>query len=313
MKNNIYTNKSVNPKVSNMRIVVLLSLFIYPFIAFGQRYSEEEIKSFAERTNTLVQGVKIEDGLISRGCSSIGRTVIFTYDIVDDNFELPENHKEEIKNSLLDIRSAYFYFSRQIDLNYRYYKKNNLVKSIKIKSTELEGINSNLGDFLSIENHPKAKGVNMKLRVPLGWEVKEGDLPNIVKKFTNRQFSYSILIRDNATFFSRRQIKEWLSVEDNINMFVRESLKISPYIDAELISISASKTVGTYPALEIKVKGKTMVNNVYFPIISKQWLIYYEDKVIVLHGLGDDNMTYKSLENLFNKITDSIIFPEQFY
>jgi len=33
------------------------------------------------------------------------------------------------------------------------------------------------------KNHPKAKGVWATVRYPTGWEVKEGERPNIVKKF----------------------------------------------------------------------------------------------------------------------------------
>ena len=34
----------------------------------------------------------------------------------------------------------------------------------------------------SIKDHPKAKGINLKLRVPVGWEIEEAQGPNIVKK-----------------------------------------------------------------------------------------------------------------------------------
>lgn len=34
------------------------------------------------------------------------------------------------------------------------------------------------------KNHPKAKGVWVTVRYPTGWEVKEGERPNIVQKFS---------------------------------------------------------------------------------------------------------------------------------
>ena len=67
-----------------------------------------------------------------------------------------------------------------------------------------------LGEYVSIKNHPKSKGVDLKLRAPIGWELKEGDRPNIVKKFTKDGSTYLILIKENMTFFSRKMSREVL-------------------------------------------------------------------------------------------------------
>jgi len=40
-----------------------------------------------------------------------------------------------------------------------------------------------LGSKFDTKNHPKAKGVWATVRYPSGWEAKEGERPNIVKKF----------------------------------------------------------------------------------------------------------------------------------
>jgi hypothetical protein len=40
-----------------------------------------------------------------------------------------------------------------------------------------------LGSKFDSKNHPKAKGVWATVRYPTGWDVKEGERPNIVKKF----------------------------------------------------------------------------------------------------------------------------------
>ena len=41
-----------------------------------------------------------------------------------------------------------------------------------------------LGSKFDTKNHPKAKGVWATVRYPAGWEVKEGERPNIVQKFS---------------------------------------------------------------------------------------------------------------------------------
>ena len=110
-----------------------------------------------------------------------------------------------------------------------------------------------LGEYLSIKDHPKAKDVNLKLRVPIGWEVREGDRPNIVKKFVRDLNMYTIIIKENITFFSRKQSKELLEDENYLDELVQESssfLKHSEVIDKSTI------TIDTYPPVPFKVKGK---------------------------------------------------------
>lgn len=41
-----------------------------------------------------------------------------------------------------------------------------------------------LNSKFDTKNHPKAKGVWATIRYPTGWQVKEGERPNIVKKFS---------------------------------------------------------------------------------------------------------------------------------
>jgi len=41
-----------------------------------------------------------------------------------------------------------------------------------------------LSSKFDTKNHPKAKGIWLTVRYPNGWEIKEGERPNIVKKFS---------------------------------------------------------------------------------------------------------------------------------
>ena len=83
-------------------------------------------------------------------------------------------------------------------------------------------VNIQLGEYISIKDHPKAKGVNMKLKAPIGWEISEGDRPNVVKKFVKDGNSFIVLVKDNVTFFSRKEIKELFKDDKFTNEFIQE-------------------------------------------------------------------------------------------
>lgn len=166
-----------------------------------------------------------------------------------------------------------------------------------------------LGDYVSIKNHPKSKGVDLKLRAPLGWELKEGDRPNIVKKFTKDASTYLILIKENITFFSRKMSREVFEDESTQEALITE---LTSVVDNPKIIDKTLVTVDNYPTLSIKVIGSAERAGLRFNVIFKFWIIWYEDKIIMLQGGGLDNNEFKSLENLFLKITNSVIFLDQY-
>ena len=166
-----------------------------------------------------------------------------------------------------------------------------------------------LGEYISIKDHPKAKGVNMKLKAPIGWEISEGDRPNVVKKFVKDGNSFIVLVKDNVTFFSRKEIKELFKDDKFTNEFIQElgsTLHSLQLIDKSVV------TIDNYPALSFKVSGNVERTGLRFPVIMKCWLIFYEDKVVYLQSAGINNTNFKLLEFLYTSITNSVIFPEQY-
>ena len=186
-----------------MRILIYIIFYFFSLPLFSQTFSETDIKKLAEQVNRQIKGVDIGNGIKAKGCLSLGRTLIYQYD-VPSYWESPNNIKEEIISNLKTAGAAKTYFLQNIDVDFYYYKGNSLAKKVSVKSTEFSTFNFKLGEYISIKDHPKAKEVNLKLKVPVGWEVKEGDRPNIVKKFVNEGNTYLIIIKDNVTFFSRK-------------------------------------------------------------------------------------------------------------
>lgn len=291
-----------------MRIVafIILSLFALPI--FGQSFSESDIKELANQVNEQIKGVDIGNGITAKGCLALGRTLIYQYD-VPDYWEAPSNIKEELISNLKTAGAAKNYFLYDIDVDFYYYKGNSLIKKVSVKSNEFSTYNFELGEYLSIKDHIKSKDVNLKLKVPQGWEVKEGDRPNIVKKFTKDGNTYLILIKDNVTFFSRSESKELLSDESFVNEFVEESssfMKNSDVIDKSVV------TIDTYPSVTFKVRGKMERSGITIPMIMRCWVVFYEDKIVFLQSMGIDNAEFKALEQLYFLITNSVIFPDQY-
>jgi len=292
---------------------IILFSFLLKFILFAniclcQSFSEADIKKLAEQVNRQIKGVDIGNGISAKGCLSLGRTLIYQYD-VPDYWESPINIKEEIISNLKTAGAAKTYFLQNIDVDFYYYKGNSLAKKVSVKSNEFSTFNFTLGEYVSIKDHTKSKEVNLKLKVPVGWEVKEGDRPNIVKKFTNEGNTYLILIKDNVTFFSRKQVKEAFQEDNFVNEFVQEAssfLKSPQVIDQSVV------TIDTYPAIQFKVKGKMERSGLTFPVIMKCWVVFYEDKIIFLQAMGIDNPEFRALEQLYLLITNSVIFPEQY-
>ncbi len=291
-----------------MRYLVLISFCFLSFKVFCQTFSELDIKKLAEKVNRQIKGVEIGNDIRVKGCLSLGRTLIYQYD-VPEYWEAPYNIKEELISNLKTAGAAKTYFLHNIDVDFYYYKGNSLAKKVSVKSNEFSTFDLKLGEYVSIKDHPKAKEVNLKLKVPVGWEVKEGDRPNIVKKFTKEGNTYLILIKDNVTFFSRKQIREALQEDNFVEEFVQETssfLKNPQVIDQSVV------TVDTYPSVQFKVKGKMERSGLTFPVIMKSWVVFYEDKIIFLQAMGIDIPEYRVLEQLYSLITNSVIFPEQY-
>lgn len=291
-----------------MRFSVFLTFCFLSLHLFSQTISETEIKKLAEKVNNQIKGVEIGNGIRAKACLSIGRKIIYQYE-VPAYWEAPNNIKEELISNLKTSGTAKTYFLYNIDVDFYYYKGNSLVKRVSVISNELSTFNFSLGEYISIKDHSKSKEVNLKIKTPIGWEVKEGDRPNIVKKFVNGGNIYLILIKENVTFFSRKKAREVFQENNFIDGFVQESsskLKNPQVLEQSVV------TLDSYPAIQFKLKGKIERSGLTFEVIMKCWVIFYEDKIIFLQAMGPDTPEFRALEQLYSSITNSVIFPEQY-
>lgn len=291
-----------------MRLAIFVLLFLYSSQLFSQTFSESDIKDLARQINSQLKEVEFENGIILKGCLSMGRTLIYQYE-VPELWIPPADMKEDLISDNKKTGAAKTFYSHNIHCEYQYYRGNSLVKKVSIKSNEFSPYNLSSGKYISLKDHPKAKEVNMKIKVPDGWEVKEGERPNNVKMFVSAGNTYLIQIRDNVTFFSRKQIRETLQEDNFADEIIQEASSL--FKNAQVIEHSLV-TVDTYPTLQFKIKGELENSGFTFPAIMVSWVVFYEDKIIALQAMGIDNSEFRLLENLFTSITNSVIFPEQY-
>jgi hypothetical protein len=290
-----------------MRILFTILLSCFYSISFPQSYSENDIKTLAQQINDKLKGTDIGNGITVRGCYAFERTLVYLYNVTDQWYP-SRNMKEDLIANFKKGGISDLYFNNEINVDFQYYYENKLRTRITIKSNEFSNLNFSLGDYISLKGHPDAKGVDMKIKIPLGWKIAEGDRPNIIKTFAYKGNTYLIIIKDNATFFSRNEIRKTLT-PDYIKEFISES---STYFkNAETVNYQIV-TLDSYPTLEFTIKGNKEISGYDLKMIMKTWVIFYEDKIILLQCVGLDGKEFNTLEPLYNLITNSVIFPEQY-
>jgi len=291
-----------------MKYFLTIVLIVSYFAVTAQSFTENDLKSMAREINTQLKGTDLGNGITVRGCIAYNRTLVYQYD-VDEFWYPPENMKEDLISNFKEAGNAKIFFNNDIDVDFHYYFGNKLQKRVSIKSNEFSDLNFNLGNFISIEGHPKAKGVNLKLKPPIGWAIEEGDRPNIVKKFVYDNNSYIIIVKDNITFFSRNEVRELLEDNDYVNEFISDASSFLQY--PEILNHDIV-TIDKYPTLVFTMKGQMERSGIKMSLIFKNWIIFYEDKIVFLQCGGINNREFYTLEGLFNLVTNSVIFPEQY-
>jgi hypothetical protein len=169
--------------------------------------------------------------------------------------------------------------------------------------------NIQLGEYYSIKDHPKAKGVNLKVKVPKGWEIMEGDRPNVVVKFLNVNDMFLVMVKNFETFVSKKNAKELFEDEEFISELTgayNSQFKQWTLLDKKVV------TIDNYPALELVVRGSGERVGVKFEMVMKTWYFFYEDKFIYLQGSAEKSNTWASKSQVFSMVANSVILLDQY-
>jgi len=294
-----------------MKHIILFVFLISSSLTFSQRLSNDEIKEFINQGSSEIDlPFRIPGtGITMVNMSTIARNILYTYE-VDSDWMPPENPKQEIINSI-SKKQKKLYVEQEINLIYNYLRNKGTVMKVLIMSHELGEKTklTDLGDYVSFKSHPKAKGVNIKLKQPINFELLEGARPNIVSKFNNKENNLVYLIQINhfPYFISRTSISDELSSQSEVESFALEFISS---LDAEYVS-SKLVEVDQYPTIEIIYDQSIEVAGQKKQMRVVSWVIFYEDKLINLNGFSDGSNFDKNYYAFLN-ITNSVVFEDQY-
>jgi hypothetical protein len=281
-------------------------LALMPVYSPAAIMSEEALKDYAKRESEHMKDVDIGAGIVGRRVTAVGRTLMFQYDVVED-WQLFPGAKNSIISNIKEAALGDFYFKQSINLMYVYFKKNSAPITIFIKPQEFSPKTLELGEYISINGHPKSKGINLRIRPPKGWSVEEASGPNIVKKFSQQGKLFQILTKDMPTFMSRAAYRERYSDEAKIQDFA-EGVKCD---GGEVLDYSLV-TVGLYPAIQIELKCRAETMGKQYEFFQISWSILYEDKMVMLLGQARDEIEYQEWKRIYSVIAVTTSFPEQY-
>jgi hypothetical protein len=301
------TNRALHCIRSVMKVVLGLTLVTLPINAYCTTLTEDDIKKIAAQSSVQMKGVEMGLGVTGRQVISMGRNLVFQYDVPDDWQPHPNARRDIISNSK-KTGSAERWFNEKIDISFVYFKKNSAPVMIRIESGEYSSINFDLGEYISIKNHPKSKDINFKIKPPKDWLVEEGNGPNVVKKFTHKNKTFSILTKDGPTFATRSFYKELYSDDSTVRDFAEGTLPCTPgkLIDFDLV------TVGLHPAVKVEFACDKEMMGIQVTYFAIAWNIFYEDKMVMLMGMGFNEVEFVELKKLYSIVAVTASFPEQF-
>lgn len=301
-----------------MKKLILLLLFI-PILSFGQ--TKDAIEQGLIELKSMIpmdgDGMTLVDALNENDTD-----LVYVYQIKSEllieYFKNNFNKKTTMKNMIANGNQ--FFVNNKINGVWRYYFKEDLIKEIVIKYSEYPSNNKSsldfsfeLGEYVSFKDNPK--GVNIKIRKPIGWKFKDGEIKGIAGEFisNDNNFMYQLIITDLKSFTSLEDSKLLINDEVERSKLVDqqfESLK-KTYKNIE-IEYSKNTYIGIYPAVEVVFKIQHENAGIDFSANSIMWMVYFEDKFIGFNAFKMFDEFTDSELILMRSITGSIIFEEMF-
>jgi len=281
----------------------VLALILVVNLAKGQVLSINDLDDIADYVSQTLVGKDLGEGVYLKECNALGRTIVYSYSVPQE-WEPIENIREVLLRNLKTSGEAKVYHASEVNVIYNYYKSAVLHTSVKYGYQDFFD-QLKLGRHINVKDHPKAKGVELSFRIPAECEVLEGRLPNVVKVFRSDEASLSLVIKENMTFFSRRQALEILKEFEFQSELIEGSVK--DFTEMKVLD-KAVLDLDTYPAFTFKVAGR--YNNV--PVIGRFWTIYFEDKIVSFTALSTDEINFVAYEQLYTRIMRSILFTARF-
>ena len=297
---------TTSTKSFNRSVVLAVFVLLFSSNTTGELMSEEQIKEMARNATKQAEGQDF-NGTKIQNILAFGWTLHYIYD-VHNQWQLSPNAKKLLIHNLNVSGTSKNWFSQKIDVRYIYMKAGAIVGTVNIKHQELSPVSFDLGEAIDLTGHEKAKGMSFNIRPPMDWKVEEGSGPNVVKNFSSDSGAFIIITKDAATFQTREQYRKSLSNPDFNDIFMSGSLQ---NIDCAFRE-SETVTVNSYPTLTFTADCSSERAGVEINFTMQNWIVFHEDKMLMLQGLTSDLLLFEEMKKLFTVVVLSVQFPEQF-
>lgn len=168
------------------------------------------------------------------------------------------------------------------------------------------------------KDHPKAKGLKMKISYPSAWQAKEGTRPNILQKFVGASPSgmdvVTLTTRSLPPPFDgelTNDEKEELLERDVVTEMLPEGAKIFSHkitkIDGEMCAMAEFLYIAERVGIKIAQKGMVFV----IPRPGTLLLVQCATGADTANGLAGLNTRYASVQKLYMLIGASCVFVDK--
>ena len=117
------------------------------------------------------------------------------------------------------------------------------------------------------------------------------------------------MTKEAPTFFSKSEARNEFSDFDGL--FSDDLLGECGRLSGRMISNSLV-TIGSYPAVEAEYVCLQEIAGVKFELFTVSWIIFFEDKVVMLMGMGGNEVEFQELKKLYSLVAVTSSFPERF-
>jgi len=282
-------------KFFKVKVVLSFLLILGTNLCVYSQISFEEIKDLTSKLDYNIKNTsKSETGVKGIKVSHIGRTIIFHYEVPDGWFQL---EKKYFLRNLIHSGKYLELKKSQINYSYYYYKKDVVVQVVDVSWTDFDDFY--LGDYIELSKIKQSKGLNIKVKEPLGWKVNRGEI-NLVM-FSDDDKLFSINIGKQDTTFSLEEINDIFKSQTEVD-YLKDDLvnSLNGSYDISKINYEVIK-INNHPYLLISGHSSKLKKKIYL------WTTFFNDYLISFSGFCNDDKSQVSFIE-FHLISKSIRF-----
>jgi hypothetical protein len=172
-----------------------------------------------------------------------------------------------------------------------------------------------LGEYWSSKGNLKAKGLTFQVRVPLGFDQRDADRPNIVQKWVkdgtdNSKMVYVMTavkyLPEELQGFGKNEWTQYLKYEEGIDDYVEERKQLGSSENVRFIKLD------NYPGFYNDGFMERMQLDVVFKIYYYNISVFVDNYYFLITMQSFEKSVLESNYSLFLRLSNSIIFLGQY-